>query len=147
MGSDGSVGRGDKTQRPVDAQRRGVVPGQVHLAQLGLQDQPVEGRTHFVGNNRHEVVTHAHRLFQLGLGGLQLYKAEVAGPMKDVKLTPRIAETAKALWFIYLLLTSLCALAYWMAGMTLFDAICHSFSTLSVKALASAAVLGLMAVS
>ena len=68
----------------------------------------------------------------LGIGGMQLYRAEIPGPVKDNKVTPRIAETAKALWFIYLLLTSLCALAYWMAGMTLFDAICHSFSTLSV---------------
>ena len=71
----------------------------------------------------------------LGIGGMQLYRAEIPGPVKDNKVTPRIAETAKALWFIYLLLTSLCALAYWMAGMTLFDAICHSFSTLSVGVL------------
>ncbi|HHQ4774943.1 TPA: TrkH family potassium uptake protein [Aeromonas veronii] len=68
----------------------------------------------------------------LGIGGMQLYRAEIPGPVKDTKVTPRIAETAKALWFIYLLLTSLCTLAYWMAGMTLFDAICHSFSTLSI---------------
>jgi len=54
----------------------------------------------------------------LGIGGMQLYRAEIPGPVKDNKVTPRIAETAKALWFIYLLLTSLCALAYWMAGMT-----------------------------
>ncbi|WP_287870151.1 TrkH family potassium uptake protein [Aeromonas sp.] len=68
----------------------------------------------------------------LGIGGMQLYRAEIPGPVKDTKVTPRIAETAKALWFIYLLLTALCALAYWLAGMTLFDAVCHSFSTLSV---------------
>lgn len=68
----------------------------------------------------------------LGVGGMQLYRAEIPGPVKDNKVTPRIAETAKALWLIYLLLTALCALAYWLAGMTLFDAVCHSFSTLSV---------------
>ncbi|MDF2403556.1 MULTISPECIES: TrkH family potassium uptake protein [Aeromonas] len=68
----------------------------------------------------------------LGIGGMQLYRAEIPGPVKDTKVTPRIAETAKALWFIYLLLTMLCALAYWLAGMSLFDAICHSFSSLSI---------------
>lgn len=67
----------------------------------------------------------------LGVGGMQLYKAEVPGPMKDAKLTPRIAETAKALWYIYLFATIACALGYWIGGMTPFDAIGHSFSTLS----------------
>lgn len=67
----------------------------------------------------------------LGIGGMQLYRAETPGPMKDSKLTPRIAETAKALWFIYLGMTFLCALAYWSGGMTLFDAIGESFSTIS----------------
>jgi len=68
----------------------------------------------------------------LGIGGMQLYRAETPGPMKDAKLTPRIAETAKALWYIYLGLTIFCAFAYWAAGMTLFDAICHSFSTIAI---------------
>lgn len=68
----------------------------------------------------------------LGIGGMQLYRAETPGPMKDSKLTPRIAETAKALWYIYLTLTIVCALAYWLAGMTLFDAIAHSFSTVAI---------------
>jgi trk system potassium uptake protein TrkH len=68
----------------------------------------------------------------LGVGGMQLYRAETPGPMKDNKLTPRITETAKALWYLYLGLTILCALAYWLAGMTPFDAIAHSFSTLSI---------------
>ena len=68
----------------------------------------------------------------LGIGGMQLYRAETPGPMKDNKLTPRITETAKALWYIYLGLTIVCALAYWMAGMTLFDAVAHSFSTVSI---------------
>lgn len=68
----------------------------------------------------------------LGIGGMQLYRAETPGPVKDTKLTPRIAETAKALWYIYLSLTIACALAYWLAGMTFFDAIGHSFSTVSI---------------
>jgi trk system potassium uptake protein TrkH len=68
----------------------------------------------------------------LGIGGMQLYKAEAPGPVKDSKLTPRIAETAKALWYIYLGLTVACAIAYWLAGMTVFDAIGHSFSTVAI---------------
>lgn len=68
----------------------------------------------------------------LGIGGMQLYKAETPGPVKDNKLTPRIAETAKALWYIYLGLTVVCALAYWFAGMNLFDAVSHSFSTVAI---------------
>lgn len=68
----------------------------------------------------------------LGIGGMQLYRAETPGPVKDSKLTPRITETAKALWYIYLGLTLACALAYWAAGMTLFDAIGHSFSTIAI---------------
>ena len=68
----------------------------------------------------------------LGIGGMQLYRAETPGPMKDTKLTPRITETAKALWYIYLGLTSICALMYWFAGMTPFDAIAHSFSTVAI---------------
>ncbi len=67
----------------------------------------------------------------LGVGGLQLYRAETPGAVKDTKLTPRITETAKALWSIYVGLTVACALAYWAAGMTPFDAICHSFATLA----------------
>ncbi|ALP41388.1 TrkH family potassium uptake protein [Aeromonas schubertii] len=68
----------------------------------------------------------------LGIGGMQLYRAEIPGPVKDNKVTPRIAETAKALWYIYLLITILCALAFWLAGMDMFDAICHSFSTVAI---------------
>ena len=67
----------------------------------------------------------------LGVGGMQLYKAEIPGPMKEAKLTPRIAETAKALWYVYLTVTVACATGYWLAGMSLFEAICHSFSTVS----------------
>ena len=68
----------------------------------------------------------------LGIGGMQLFRAETSGPIKDSKITPRIAETAKALWYLYLGLTVACALAYWLAGMDLFDAIAHSFSTVSI---------------
>jgi trk system potassium uptake protein TrkH len=68
----------------------------------------------------------------LGVGGMQLYRAETPGPLKDHKLTPRITETAKALWYIYLSLTILCAVCYWLAGMSGFDAIAHSFSTIAI---------------
>lgn len=67
----------------------------------------------------------------LGVGGMQLLRAETPGPVKDSKLTPRITETAKALWLIYLAITLACAAAYWAAGMTPFDAVAHSFSTVS----------------
>jgi len=65
----------------------------------------------------------------LGIGGMQLYRAEIPGPVKDVKLTPRITETAKVFWYLYFGLTVVCALAYWLAGMTPFDAVGHAFST------------------
>jgi len=68
----------------------------------------------------------------LGIGGMQLYRAETPGPVKDSKMTPRIADTAKHLWYIYLSLTIACAVAYWLAGMSGFDAICHSFSTIAI---------------
>jgi trk system potassium uptake protein TrkH len=68
----------------------------------------------------------------LGVGGMQLYRTETPGPMKDSKLTPRIRETANVLFKIYLALTTVCALAYWLAGMSGFDAISHSFSTVSI---------------
>ncbi len=67
----------------------------------------------------------------LGVGGAQLYRAETPGAVKDNRLTPRIAETAKALWFVYLGLTVACLLSFWAAGMTFFDAMCHAFSTLA----------------
>jgi len=68
----------------------------------------------------------------LGIGGMQLYRAETPGPVKDTKLTPRITETAKALWYIYLGLTVSCGVAYWLAGMNAFDAIAHAFSTVAI---------------
>src|SRR5262249_60722722 len=67
----------------------------------------------------------------LGIGGMQLYKAETPGPFKDERLTPRITRTARNVCGLYVLLTALCALAFWLAGMDAFDAIAHSFSTLS----------------
>ncbi len=68
----------------------------------------------------------------LRIGGMQLYRAETPGPMKDSKLTPRITETAKALWYLYLGLTVLCAAGYWLAGMGSFDAVAHAFSTIAI---------------
>lgn len=68
----------------------------------------------------------------LGIGGAKLYQSEMPGPLKEAKLTPRIADTAKHLWFIYLTLAGLCALAYRIAGMTWFSAVCHSLSTVSL---------------
>lgn len=68
----------------------------------------------------------------LGVGGMQLYRAETPGPIKDTKLTPRITETAKALWYLYLGLTIVCTMAYWLAGMDIFDAVSHAFSTVAI---------------
>ena len=68
----------------------------------------------------------------LRVGGMQLYRAETPGPMKDAKLTPRIKETAKALWLIYVGITVTCIFSYWLAGMKLFDAIGHAFSTVAI---------------
>lgn len=68
----------------------------------------------------------------LGIGGMQLFRAETPGPMKDNKMTPRIADTAKHLWYIYLGLTIACAFAYWVAGMDLFNAVGHAFSTVAI---------------
>ncbi len=68
----------------------------------------------------------------LGIGGRQLLKAELPGPIKDSKLTPRIADTAKLLWAMYAALTVLCAVALKLAGMSWFDAVCHAFATLSL---------------
>lgn len=67
----------------------------------------------------------------LKVGGTQLFRAETTGPSRDSKLTPRIAETAKALWLVYLGLITLCTLSFWVAGMNLFDAVCHAMSTVS----------------
>ncbi len=68
----------------------------------------------------------------LGVGGMQLYKAETPGPVKDEKLTPRITETAKSLWFTYLAITVVGVVALRIAGMNWFDAICHCFSAIAL---------------
>jgi trk system potassium uptake protein TrkH len=73
----------------------------------------------------------------LGVGGTQLFKAEVAGPIRENKLTPRIKETAKGLWGIYALLSVACFLGYWAGGMTAVDAMMHMFSTVSLGGLSS----------
>ncbi len=68
----------------------------------------------------------------LGVGGMQIYRAEMPGPMKDSKLTPRIGQTAKLLWAVYSGLTLVCILCLRFAGMNWFDAVCHGFSALSL---------------
>jgi trk system potassium uptake protein len=68
----------------------------------------------------------------LGVGGMQLYRAETPGPVKDEKLTPRITETAKALWFTYLTITAIGVVALRIAGMSWFDAICHCMSAIAL---------------
>ena len=73
----------------------------------------------------------------LGVGGSQLFKAEAAGPMKDTKLTPRIAATAKGLWSVYFLISLLCFLAFWIGGMDWADALMHAFTTMSLGGLSS----------
>ena len=73
----------------------------------------------------------------LGVGGSQLFRAEVAGPIKDNRLTPRIADTAKGLWGIYAVLSLACLLAYWAAGMTPLDAVMHMFTTVALGGLSS----------
>ena len=68
----------------------------------------------------------------LGVGGMQLLRAETPGPVKDSKLTPRITETAKTLWYVYVAFTLLCLSGYLLAGMDFFDALCHAFSTVAI---------------
>ncbi len=68
----------------------------------------------------------------LGVGGMQLYKASTPGPVKDEKLTPRITETAKALWFTYLVLTAGSVFLLRVAGMDWLDAVCHGFSAIAL---------------
>ncbi len=73
----------------------------------------------------------------LGLGGVQLYKAETPGPMKDARLTPRIAETARGLWGVYFVFSSACMLAYRGAGMSWPDAFMHMCSTMGLGGFSS----------
>ena len=68
----------------------------------------------------------------LGIGGRQMFKAETPGPMKDAKMTPRIAETAKGLWLVYVGVSIACIVSYHWAGMSWFDAVCHGFSTMGL---------------
>ncbi|MBI5658718.1 MAG: TrkH family potassium uptake protein [Nitrosomonadales bacterium] len=68
----------------------------------------------------------------LGIGGRQLYKAETPGPMKDTALTPRITETARSLWLVYLGITAACIASLKLAGMNWLDAICHAFSAMGL---------------
>ncbi len=68
----------------------------------------------------------------LGIGGMQMYRADSPGPVKDTKLAPRIAQTTQLLWLVYAGLTAVCALGLRGAGMNWFDAICHAFSALSL---------------
>jgi trk system potassium uptake protein len=68
----------------------------------------------------------------LGVGGMSLYRAEMPGPVKDAKLTPRITQTARMLWVVYVTITAACAGAYWLAGMDLFDAVGHAFATVAI---------------
>jgi trk system potassium uptake protein TrkH len=73
----------------------------------------------------------------LRIGGMQLFRAETTGPQKDSKLTPRIADTAKALWLVYTGLIGLCVLSFWAGGMTFFDALCHGISTVATGGFAN----------
>ncbi|KMJ46267.1 TrkH family potassium uptake protein [Xenorhabdus khoisanae] len=68
----------------------------------------------------------------LGIGGTKLYQSEMPGPFKEERLTPRLADSAKSLWVVYLLLGGLCSVSFWAAGMSWFDAICHGISTVSL---------------
>jgi trk system potassium uptake protein TrkH len=67
----------------------------------------------------------------LNVGGMRLFKMEVPGPMKEDKVVPRATNAARYLWGVYALLTILCALSYYAAGMGAFDAVAHSLTTLS----------------
>ena len=73
----------------------------------------------------------------LGVGGRQMFKAETPGPMKDDKLTPRMTETAKGLWVVYLILTLACIIVLWALGMSLFDAVVHAFSVMGLGGFSS----------
>ena len=85
--------------------------------------------THWIGGMGIIVLSLAILPF-LGVGGMQLFKAEVPGPVAD-KLTPRITETAKILWGVYVLISAIEALLLWLGGMTFFDALCHTFGTMA----------------
>lgn len=73
----------------------------------------------------------------IGVGGRQISRAEIPGPMKDDQLTPRMTQTAKGLWMVYFALTAACFASYWLAGMSWLDALIHSFTTLSLGGFSS----------
>jgi trk system potassium uptake protein TrkH len=73
----------------------------------------------------------------LGIGGRQMFKAETPGPMKDSSLTPRMAETAKGLWLVYGVVTVACIFSLHWAGMSWFDAVMHSFTTMGLGGFSS----------
>src|SRR5262245_18264035 len=96
----------------------------------GLDDMPksllyCRSQLHFLGGMGIIVLAVA-MLPSLGVGGMQLYCAETPGTVKDTKLTPRITESAKYLWLVYVGINVLCVLAVWSAGMDLFDAVVHA---------------------
>ncbi len=107
----------------------------------GLEDLPksilyYRQQLHFLGGIGIVVIAVAI-MPMLGVGGMQLYRAEMVGPAKETKMTPRIAETAKALFLIYLFLAVVCTGAYWLAGMNFFDALTHSYSTVATGGFAN----------
>jgi trk/ktr system potassium uptake protein len=73
----------------------------------------------------------------VGVGGRQISKAEIPGPMKDDQMTPRVTQTAKGLWIIYFALTLACFVSYRLAGMSWLDALIHGFTTLSLGGFSS----------
>ena len=73
----------------------------------------------------------------LGVGGSQAFKAEIPGPIKDAKLTPRIAQTAKGLWLVYVLITTACTVSLWAVGMPPLDALMHAFSIVGLGGFSS----------
>ena len=85
--------------------------------------------THWIGGMGIIVLSLAILPF-LGIGGMQLFKAEIPGPVVD-KLTPRITGTAKILWAVYVLISAAETLLLWLGGMTLFEALCHTFGTMA----------------
>ncbi|MBO3706226.1 MAG: TrkH family potassium uptake protein [Candidatus Accumulibacter sp.] len=108
---------------------------------VGLDDLPVSinfWRTQLVWLGGMGLIVLAVAILPLlGIGGRQMFKAETPGPMKDSKMTPRMAETAKGLWFVYVLISIACALGYYWAGMTGLDAIMHMFATMGLGGFSS----------
>lgn len=107
----------------------------------GLDDMPASiniWRTlmHWIGGMGVIVLVVAV-LPMLGVGGRQLFKAETPTPMKDSKLTPRMAETAKGLWLVYALITVVCMLSLWAGGMSWIDAMVHGFSVMALGGMSS----------